>query len=118
MIALLAFRPCGTAISADIDGIIVLLIGIWLANFAADAVKGKCSEVVTIIVRVSVLIFTAAIALQNMNISSSIVQTAFTFLLGAVCVAIALAFGLGGRDFAAQKLNEWNKKFVQKEDKK
>ena len=99
-------------------GIIVLLIGIWLANFAADAVKGKCSEVVIIIVRVSVLIFTAAIALQNMNIGSSIVQTAFTFLLGAVCVAIALAFGLGGRDFAAQKLNEWNKKFVQKEDKK
>lgn len=99
-------------------GIIVLLIGIWLANFAADAVKGKCSEAVVIVIRVSVLIFTAAIALQNMNIGSSIVQTAFTFLLGSVCVAIALAFGLGGRDFAADKLKEWNQKLSKKDENK
>lgn len=99
-------------------GVIVLLIGIWLANFAADAVKGKCSEAIVLIIRVSVLIFTAAIALHNMNIGSSIVQTAFTFLLGAVCVAIALAFGLGGRDFAAEKLSEWNQKLGKKEKKK
>ena len=96
-------------------GIIVLLIGIWLANFAAGSIKGKCNEIVVIIVRVSVLVFTAAIALHNMQIGSPIVQTAFTFLLGSVCVAIALAFGLGGREFAAKKLEEWKEKFDKKD---
>ena len=33
----------------------------------------------------------------------------FTLLLGAVCVASALAFGLGGREFAARKLDEWTR---------
>ena len=95
-------------------GLIVLLIGIWLSNFAADSVKGKCSDAVVMIVRVGVLVFTAAIALHSMDIGSPIVQTAFTFLLGSVCVAAALAFGLGGRDFAAEKLNEWKEKFGKK----
>ena len=57
------------------------------------------------------LVFTGAIALSNMEIGSDIVRTAFALLLGAVCVAAALAFGLGGREFAAKKLEEWNKRF-------
>ena len=97
-----------------IVGVIVLLIGIWVANFAASAIRGKCNDVVVMVVRIAVLIFTGAIAIHNMNIGGPIVQTAFTLLLGAVCVAIALAFGLGGRDFAARKLDEW----IRKTDKK
>ncbi len=98
-----------------IIGVIVLLIGIWISNFAAAAVKGKCNDVVVLIIRVAVLIFTGAIAIHNMNIGGPIVQTAFSLLLGAVCVAVALAFGLGGREFAAKKLNEWTSK-VDKKD--
>jgi len=90
-------------------GLIVLLIGVWLANFAADSLKGKCNKLVATIVKVCVLIFTGAIAIHNMEIGGPIVQTAFTLLLGAVCVAIALAFGLGGREFAARKYEEWSK---------
>lgn len=90
-------------------GLIVLLIGIWLANFAADSLKGKCNKLVATIVKACVLIFTGAIAIHNMQIGGPIVQTAFTLLLGAVCVAIALAFGLGGREFAARKYEEWSK---------
>jgi hypothetical protein len=43
-------------------------------------------------------------ALQQMGIASSIVNLAFGLLLGAVAVAIALAFGLGGRDVAGEKI--------------
>jgi len=32
-------------------------------------------------------------------------------LLGAISVAIAIAFGLGGRDVAADQLREWLAKF-------
>lgn len=98
-----------------IVGVIVLLIGIWVANFAASAIRGKCNDVVVMVVRIAVLIFTGAIAIHNMNIGGPIVQTAFTLLLGAVCVAIALAFGLGGRDFAAKKLDEWTRKTDKKD---
>lgn len=98
-----------------IVGVIVLLIGIWVANFAASAIRGKCNDVVVMVVRIAVLIFTGAIAIHNMNIGGPIVQTAFTLLLGAVCVAIALAFGLGGRDFAARKLDEWTRKTDKKD---
>ena len=98
-----------------IVGVIVLLIGIWVANFAASAIRGKCNDVVVMVVRIAVLIFTGAIAIHNMNIGGPIVQTAFTLLLGAVCVAIALAFGLGGRDFAAKKLDEWTRKTGKKD---
>ncbi len=96
--------------------IVVLLIGIFLSNVAANAVAGSGSKstVLVFLVRAAVLIFTGAIALQNIDIGGEIVTTAFTLLLGAVCVAAALAFGLGGREFAARKLEEWNEKLNRK----
>lgn len=88
----------------------VLLIGVWLANVAADALEGKCEKVLVGIVRIAVIIFTAAIAIGNLNIGDSIVQIAFTLILGAVCIAAAVAFGIGGREAAAKLLNEWSDK--------
>lgn len=90
--------------------ITVLFIGIWLANVAADALTGKCSGLMISAVRIGVIIFTAAIAIGNLNIGDSIVQIAFTLILGAVCVAAAIAFGVGGREAAAKLLNEWAEK--------
>ena len=87
--------------------IAVLLIGVWLANVAADALEGKCDRMLVSVVRISVIIFTAAIAIGNLNIGDSIVQIAFTLVLGAVCVAAAIAFGVGGKEAAAKLLNNW-----------
>ena len=88
----------------------VLLLGIWLSNVAADALEGKCEKVLVSVVRIAVIIFTAAIAIGNLNIGDSIVQIAFTLILGAVCVAAAVAFGIGGREAAAKLLNDWSDK--------
>ena len=88
----------------------VLLIGIWLSNVAADALEGKCEKALVSLVRICVIIFTAAIAIGNLNIGDSIVQIAFTLILGAVCVAAAIAFGVGGRETAAKLLGEWSEK--------
>ncbi len=98
-----------------IIGIIVLLVGIYLSNLAADAVRGKGSDTLSMIVRIAVLVFTGAIAINNMNIGGAIVEMAFLLLLGAVCVGAALAFGLGGREIAAKKLEEWIRKLDRKE---
>ena len=49
----------------------------------------------------------AAMALQQMGIAPDIVNLAFGLILGAVAVASAIAFGLGGRDVASEQLREW-----------
>ena len=88
--------------------IAVLLIGVWLANFAADSLKGKCGAVIVAAVRVGVIVFTVALAIGNMDIGGTIVEIAL--ILGAVCVAAAVAFGIGGREVAARLLGDWAEK--------
>ena len=46
-------------------------------------------------------------ALQHVGIASQIVNLAFGFFIGGLAVAFALAFGLGGRKVAGEKLREW-----------
>ena len=87
--------------------IVVLLIGIWLANFAGSMIRGKCSELIVSGVRLCVIVLTVALAVSNLQIGNSIVQIAFALLLGSVCVASAIAFGVGGREAAARLLNSW-----------
>ena len=94
--------------------VVVLLIGLWLANFAAAAVKGKCNELVTGAIRVSVIILTVALAVSNLKIGDSIVQITFSLILGAACIAAAIAFGIGGRETAAALLKSWMDKINKK----
>ena len=91
-------------------GVVILSIGLWLANLAARAVEatGKPKAgTLAMIARVAILTFTTAVALRRMGLADEIVAVAFGLLLGSIAVAAALAFGLGGRDFAARKLDEW-----------
>ena len=94
--------------------IVVLLIGIWLANFAAAAIKGKCNDFITGTVRICVIVLTCALAVSNLKIGDSIVQIAFALILGAACVAAAIAFGIGGRETAAALLKSWLEKIEKK----
>ena len=91
-------------------GVLILALGLWLANLAARAVKatGKPKAgAMAMIARVAILVLTAAVALRQMGLADEIIGLAFGLLLGAVAVASALAFGIGGRDVAKRKLDEW-----------
>jgi hypothetical protein len=44
-----------------------------------------------------------------MGVASNIIAIAFGAVLGAIAVAAALAFGLGGREIAGQVLEDWMK---------
>jgi hypothetical protein len=57
--------------------------------------------------RVAVLVLAGAMALRQMGLANEIVNVAFALILGAIAVAVALAFGLGGREVAVQQLEEW-----------
>lgn len=86
--------------------LIVLMIGLWLSDFVAEFMKGKCNDHVITGVRMAVIIFTLALAVSNLNIGSKIVEIAFTLILGAASVAAAIAFGIGGKEPASKLLND------------
>jgi hypothetical protein len=50
-------------------------------------------------------------ALQQIGVAPDIVNLAFGLLLGAIAVAIALAFGLGSRDIAREQVQQWLESF-------
>ncbi len=102
-------------------GLVILVVGMLLANVAASAVRGTGrpqSSTLATVVRLAVLVLTGAMALREMGFAEDIVNLAFGLLLGAVAVAAALAFGIGGRDAAARQLNEWQQGLIKGEDRK
>ena len=48
-------------------------------------------------------------ALRELGVAEQIITLAFGLSLGAVAVALAIAFGVGGRDVAARQLDQWHK---------
>lgn len=46
-------------------------------------------------------------ALQQIGVAPMIVSIAFGLLFGSIAVAVAVAFGLGGREVASEQLREW-----------
>ncbi|NEO74808.1 mechanosensitive ion channel [Moorena sp. SIO4G3] len=93
-----------------LSGLVVLAIGLFLANFAFNLITGsgaRQSNILAQVARISIIAFSLALGLQQMGIAPDIVNLAFGLLLGAIAVAIALAFGLGGRDVAGEQVREW-----------
>ncbi|MFN0201045.1 MAG: hypothetical protein ACKVTZ_05965, partial [Bacteroidia bacterium] len=64
--------------------------------------------------RVGVLSIFIPIALSTMGMATNIVNLAFGLILGAVAVAFALAFGLGGREVAGKELENFFQKLRNK----
>jgi hypothetical protein len=91
-------------------GVVVFAIGLYLANLAQRVVSSSGTQQSVLlgqVARLAIIVFVGAMALQQMGIASSIVNLAFGLLLGAIAVAIAISFGLGGRDVASEQLRDW-----------
>ncbi len=89
-------------------GAVIFAIGLYIANLAYRLIKASGSSgTLAQAARVVILTFVGALALGQMGVAPNIVNLAFGLLLGAVSVAIAIAFGLGGRDVAGKQLQEW-----------
>ncbi|WGV27753.1 mechanosensitive ion channel [Halotia branconii] len=95
-------------------GLIVFAIGLFLANLAFSVITSSGNPQARIlgqVARVAIIALVSAMALQQVGVASDIVNLAFGLLLGAIAVAIALAFGLGGRDIAHEQVREWLNSF-------
>jgi hypothetical protein len=72
------------------------------------------AELLASITKAGIMVFTVVSALEQLKIATFFVTTTFQIFFAAVCLALALAFGLGGKDLAARLLwdfyNQQNEK--------
>ncbi len=88
----------------------ILVIGFWLANLvyeAIDKASGEHTTGLARIARIAILGLVIAMGLRAMGIADDIVNLAFGLTLGAIAVAVALSFGLGGREAAGKQMEHW-----------
>jgi hypothetical protein len=92
-------------------GLIILAAGNLIASFAYKALNADGSnQFVASLARFATLGLALAMALDAMGLAENIVNLAFGLTLGAVAVAVALSFGLGGREAAGKQMEHWLRK--------
>jgi len=93
---------------------LIMVFGSYCARFVGSAVQNYCldahildAEVLGGLVRYAMMLFVVMIALSQVEVGGDIVQRTFLIILGGLMLAIALAFALGGREWAASLLQRW-----------
>ncbi|MEM1215389.1 MAG: mechanosensitive ion channel [Bacteroidota bacterium] len=93
-------------------GLLLMVLGNYLANIAYDTIgKSEDGQFLASIARFAILGLFLGISLNQMGIADNIVNLAFGLTLGAIAVATALAFGLGGREAAGKQMEHILRKF-------
>ena len=96
-------------------GLVIFAVGLWLANWAAAVIRASDSEhsnMLSQLTRAAILVLAGAMALRQMGLANEIITLAFAFLIGAIAVASAIAFGIGGRDAAHEVLERWRRRIA------
>lgn len=94
-----------------IFGSVVIVAGFFIAGLIARLVSGAGQNpLAASIVRWTASVLFTFMGLQFMGVGEEIVEIAFAALVIGTAVAGALAFGLGGREWAARKLDEFDRK--------
>lgn len=99
-----------------LSGLVVFGVGLFLANLGFNLISSsgdRQAQILAQVARIAIIAFVSALALNQIGIASDIVNLAFGLLLGALAVALALAFGLGGRDIAKEQTRELLDSFKQ-----
>jgi hypothetical protein len=91
--------------------LVVLVIGGLAANALSQLVRGATSEagfsnpnMLATVTKVAVWSFAIIVAVNQLGIATTLINTLLIGVIGALALACGLAFGLGGRDRAAQLL--------------
>ncbi len=94
--------------------LLVVVFGSYFSRFVANAVQRyfkaagiSDAEILSRIVRYAVMAFVLLLAIDHLDIGGGLIQHTFLILLSGVVFALALAFGLGARERAAQMIERW-----------
>ena len=125
---MIAFNTMGLAYVTDLVGRIVLFVpkvivavvilafGTYFARFIGAAVATYCRIIdladAPLLGRVAfwaILVFVVLIALDQLGLGD-IIRQSFLIVLAAIALALALAFGIGGRRRAEELLERWSRR--------
>ena len=81
------------------------LVYTYLSNVGSSA-----AEPISALARFALLGFVLFTAAEQLAIESRILVSAFQIAFSAICLALALAFGIGGRDWAASVIDRYSRK--------
>ncbi len=99
------------AIAAQVlSGLIVLAIGLFLANFVANIVDNTSipnARGLASLSRIAIILLSGAMALRQMGVANDIVNLAFGAIIGGLGIAVAIAFGWGGRNAAGRLVDNF-----------
>jgi len=100
-----------------VAALVTLILGLYFANFLENVTRTSCANAgleqagsIGRAAYIGTAIFVVAGIFEILDIASEIVIWAFILVFGAVCLALALAFGLGGREVAGRYLEKWLEK--------
>jgi Mechanosensitive ion channel, conserved TM helix len=99
-------------------GVLLFGLGLLLATVVFNVIHASDSpraRVLAWVARVSIVILVGAMSLRATGVADSIVNLAFGALVCGVAAAGAIAFGLGGRDFASNQLAKWQNRADEKQ---
>lgn len=110
-------------IPSVVVSVVILMVGAIVADILGEVVRGashavgtSTSRVMGITAKYAVIIFSVMIALNELGIGSSIILALVWGMVGMIALAGGLAFGLGGKDTAAEILDSFKKTLKQKSD--
>lgn len=94
--------------------LLVLAFGAYFARFVGDAVHAygrstglREARFFAKVAQYAILVFVVLIALDQVRVGGDIVRQSFIVILAGFVFALALAFGLAGKDWAARRIEEW-----------
>src|SRR5688572_28500867 len=94
--------------------LLILAFGAYFARFVGNAVIAYCrnvhlqdAEILGRLAQYAILAFVLLIALDQVDVGGEIVRQTFLIVLAGIVFALALAFGLGGKEWAAEMLERW-----------
>ncbi|RST77168.1 hypothetical protein D4T97_001330 [Siminovitchia acidinfaciens] len=110
-----------TAITAYLPmvlaAVLILALGLIVANIVSKVLSniltGPSFRILAAVAKYAIIALSIFMALDQLGIAATIVNSAFILILGGLALAFGLAFGLGGKQFASNYLAKLDKTIEQ-----
>lgn len=107
-----AFAELVSYVPSVIAAVVIVILGLVLGDLVAALIGASAGALAgaSTLARVGkggVVLLAVFMSLQELGVATGIVTTAFAIIFGAIALALALSFGLGNRELAAEVTRRW-----------
>ena len=97
---------------AVLSAVLIIAVGLFAAHTAEAALVKKfpSAKAGALVAKVAIYVLVAFLCLSQLGVATTIVEATFILIIAALSVAFAIAFGVGGRNFASNALDKLEKK--------